>query len=331
MRCYARHTVLDGESHKRLGSTDIRTVTQTAIIRQTVTTMTMPKFLPVMLWAATAAACYAEPTTQLLWPDGAPGATGTEDKDKPTLISYIAADDNNSGAAIVICPGGGYGGLAMNHEGHDIALWLNEHGISAFICTYRHNGKGYRHPAPIQDAQRAIRIVRANAATHKIAPDRIGVLGFSAGGHLASTVATHFDRDPPVDDALSKTSCRPDFVVLYYPVIAFDQKYTHRGSQQNLLGDSPDRSLVESLSNERQVTDETPPTFLFHTNEDQAVPPENSIAFYMALRKAGVPAELHIYEKGRHGLGLARDRIGTKQWGDACISWLRNREVLLAE
>ena len=154
---------------------------------------------------------FAEPTTELLWPNGAPGAMGIEEKDKPTLISYVASGENNTGAAIVICPGGGYGGLAMGHEGHDIAKWLNSNGISAFICNYRHNGKGYKHPAPIQDAQRAIRIVRANADRLNVDTKKIGVLGFSAGGHLASTVATHFDRDPPVADDTSKSSCRPDF------------------------------------------------------------------------------------------------------------------------
>ena len=275
--------------------------------------------------------CLAEPTTQLLWPDGAPGATGTEDKDKPTLISYPAPADNNSGAAIVVCPGGGYGGLAMGHEGHDIGKWLNEHGVSAFICNYRHNGKGYQHPAPIHDAQRAIRIVRSNASKWSVDPKKIGVLGFSAGGHLASTVATHFNRTPPVNDEISKASCRPDFAVLCYPVIVFDQEHTHRGSQRNLIGESASNDLIESLSNEKQVTKETPPTFMFHTNEDRGVPPENSVAFYMALRKAGVPAELHIYEKGRHGLGLAHDHIGTRQWGDACISWLKNRQMLPTE
>jgi len=273
----------------------------------------------------------AEPKTELLWPDGAPGATGSEEKDQPKLITYLAPAEDNSRGAIVVCPGGGYGGLAMDHEGHDIANWLNENGVSAFICDYRHRGKGYGHPAPLQDAQRAIRTVRANAESLGIDPNKIGVLGFSAGGHLASTTATHFDSgDANSEDAIERVSCRPDFAVLCYPVIAFDESFTHRGSQRNLLGESASKELIESLSSEKQVTAETPPTFLFHTNEDAGVPPENSVMFYTALRKAGIPAELHIYEKGRHGLGLARDTVGTSQWSDACLNWMRNRELLPA-
>lgn len=276
------------------------------------------------------AACLApaaEPKTELLWPAGAPGALGEEKKDKPTLIIYVA--EKPSAPAVVICPGGGYGGLAMDHEGHQIARWLNEHGIAGFICDYRHSGKGYRHPAPLQDAQRAIRTVRARASEFGVDSAKIGILGFSAGGHLCSTAVTHFDGgDAKSDDPIMRASSRPDFGILCYPVIAFDQPFTHRGSQRNLVGDGASPDLVASLSNEKQVTDQTPPCFLWHTWEDKGVPPENSVVFYQALLAHKIPSELHIYEKGRHGLGLAKDIPGTSAWPDACIAWLAGRGIL---
>jgi acetyl esterase/lipase len=265
-----------------------------------------------------------------LWPEGAPGALGQEAKDKPQVIAYALPKGEKPHPAIVICPGGGYGGLAMDHEGHQIARWLNSMGVSAFICDYRHRGKGYGHPAPMQDVQRAIRTVRHQAEEWGVDPQKIGVLGFSAGGHLASTAATHFDKGLPEGDAVAKTSCRPDFAILCYPVIAFDAPFTHRGSQENLLGKNADPKLVAEMSNEKQVTSETPPTFLWHTTEDKAVPPENSIVFYQALVKAGVPAELHIYEKGRHGVGLGKNTgtPGAAEWTNACKIWLQTRGVL---
>src|SRR6188472_1871310 len=200
----------------------------------------------------------AEPKTELLWPAGAPGAKGTEAKDKPTLIIYLPEKDKANGGAIVVCPGGGYGGLAMDHEGHQIARWLNENGIAAFICDYRHRGKGYGHPAPLEDAQRAIRTVRSRAKEFGVEPGKIGILGFSAGGHLTSTAVTHFDAgDSAASDSVMRASARPDFGILCYPVIAFDQPFTHRGSQRNLLGEGATADLVASLSNEKQVTDQT--------------------------------------------------------------------------
>lgn len=274
----------------------------------------------------------AEPKTELLWPAGAPGKLGDADKDKPTLIIYLPEKQMATGCGIVVCPGGGYGGLAMDHEGHQIARWLNSFGVAAFICDYRHRGKGYGHPAPLQDAQRAIRTVRARAEEFKVKPDRIGILGFSAGGHLTSTALTHFDKGKADDaDPIEKVSCRPDFGVLCYPVIAFDQPYTHMGSQHNLIGKDAAKELVESLSNEKQVTAETPPTFLFHTEEDKAVPPENSLVFYAAMVKHKVPGELHIYEKGNHGVGLAGKLPGTGDWSNACQRWLKVRGLLDAK
>jgi acetyl esterase/lipase len=279
----------------------------------------------LVLVSFTAAA--AEPKTELLWPKGAPGALGEADKDKPKLIIYLP--EKPSGAGIVICPGGGYGNLAMDHEGAQIGRWLNDNGIAGFICDYRHRGKGYGHPAPLQDAQRAIRTVRSRAKEFGVDPSKIGILGFSAGGHLTSTALTHFDAgDAKADDPIMRASSRPDFGILCYPVIAFDQPITHRGSQKNLLGDNASSDLVVSLSNEKQVTDQTPPCFLWHTWEDKGVPPENSLAFYSALVAHKVPAELHIYEKGRHGLGLAKDTPGTSGWPAACINWLKNHAVI---
>jgi len=271
----------------------------------------------------------AEPKVELLWPDGAPGAKGDEPNDKPTLTIYLADKAKANGAAVCICPGGGYGGLAMDHEGHQIARWFNSMGVAGFIVDYRHRGKGYGHPAPLQDAQRAIRSVRARAGEWSVDPEKIGVMGFSAGGHLASTAGTHFDAgDPQSDDAIQRVGCRPDFLILCYPVIALDEAHTHRGSQRNLLGEDPDPDLVRSLSNEKQVTPETPPTFLFHTDEDKGVPPENSVYFYLALRKAKVPAEMHVYRQGRHGVGLAPGAPGTGNWPKQCEDWMRGLGLL---
>jgi acetyl esterase/lipase len=279
---------------------------------------------------AGASAMAAEAKVELLWPGGAPGAKGEADGDKPSLTIYPAAKDKANGAAVVICPGGGYGALAMGHEGHDVARWLNTHGISAFILKYRHrrSGAGYGHPAPITDAQRAIRTVRGRATEWGVDPQRIGILGFSAGGHLASTAATHFDKGTSdAKDPIDRVGCRPDFAVLVYPVISFVEPFTHRGSRSNLLGANPSPKLVESLSNERQVTAETPPTFLVHTGGDRGVPAENSISFYLACRKAKVPVEMHLYEQGPHGFGLGRKPLPAASWPVRCIDWMRGRKL----
>jgi acetyl esterase/lipase len=217
----------------------------------------------------------------------------------------------------------------MNHEGADVANWLSANGVAAFVLKYRHKGTGYQHPAPLDDAQRAIRTVRARAKEWKVDPKRVGILGFSAGGHLASTAGTHFnDGKSDATDPIERLSCRPDFLVLLYPVISLTTTYTHQGSKQNLLGKDADAKLVESLSNENQVTAQTPPTFLMHTDGDTGVLPENSVLFYLALRRAKVPAEMHIYEKGQHGLGLAPKTPGLSTWPDRCIDWMRGRGLL---
>ncbi|MBI2685840.1 MAG: alpha/beta hydrolase [Acidobacteria bacterium] len=266
----------------------------------------------------------AVPVSFPLWAGGAPGALGTDDKDIPALTPWIARNPN--GMAIVVCPGGGYGALAADHEGTQIAQWLNSQGISAFVLRYR-LGPKYHHPAMINDAQRAIRIVRARAAEFRVNSTKIGIMGFSAGGHLSASAATHFDSGKPSsDDIIEHASSRPDFAVLAYPVITFtEEAYVHKGSRRNLLGENPDPKLVENLSNERAVTKETPPCFLFHTDADTGVPPENSVLFYLALRKHGVPAELHIYEKGPHGVGLAWSDIALSTWPARLADWLRNR------
>lgn len=266
------------------------------------------------------------PRTVPLWTSSAPAALGDQDADKPTLTIYPARDPN--GTAVIVCPGGGYGALADNHEGRQVANWLNAMGITGFVLKYR-LGPRYHHPVELGDAQRAIRMVRAQAKELGVSPDRIGIMGFSAGGHLASTAGTHFDSGlPDAADAIDRVSSRPDFMVLGYAVISFTTPYTHKGSLRNLLGDNPDPKLVESLSNELQVTPRTPPTFLFHTNEDKGVPSENSVLFYLALRKNNVPAEMHIFEKGPHGVGLALRDPALSMWPALLANWFRTRGLL---
>ena len=270
----------------------------------------------------------AQTRTELLYPKGTPGAAGQEEVDKPTLTYYVVDSASSSGTAVVVCPGGGYRGLAMDHEGKQIAEWLNKQGISAFVLKYR-LGPRYHHPAMLNDAQRAIRMVRSDAAKLGVAADRIGIWGFSAGGHLASTASTHFDDgNASSADPVERVGSRPDFAILAYPVISFTTDYVHKGSRTNLLGDNPDPQLVRSLSNELQVTPRTPPTFLFHTNEDTGVPPENSVLYYLALRKAGVPAEMHIYEPGKHGVGLAPSHTVLSSWGGRLSDWFKTRGLL---
>jgi acetyl esterase/lipase len=269
-----------------------------------------------------------QPETVLLWPEGASGALGTEDKDKPKVLVFHAKTDDATHPAIVVCPGGGYGHLAMGHEGHQIAAWLNGIGVTAVVLDYRHRGKGYGHPAPLQDAQRAFRLIRHHSDDWRIDPNKVGVLGFSAGGHLASSVSVHHDAgsaDAP--DAIDRHSCRPDFSVLCYAVIAFGQPFTHKGSQRNLLGESPTAELVAKMSSERQVNKTTPPAFLWHTTADTAVPPQNSIAYYLALMEHKVPCEMHLFEKGRHGIGLGKG-MAAERWSALCHRWLITRGVL---
>ncbi len=270
----------------------------------------------------------AEPQTISLWEHGAPGALGDRDDDKPTITYYSPLSPSASGTAVVVAPGGSYQFLASNHEGRQVANWLNALGVTAFVLKYR-LGPRYHHPIELGDAQRAIRLVRARAAEFGIQPDRVGIMGFSAGGHLASTAATHFDNGSPgAPDPIDRVGCRPDFTILAYPVISMSAPYTHPVSATALLGANPDPKLREELSNELHVTPQAPPTFLFSTNADTVVPPENSVAFYLALRKAGVPAEMHIFEKGPHGVGLDLDDPLAGEWPTLLKNWLRARGLL---
>lgn len=246
----------------------------------------------------------------LLWPSGAPGAKGTAAVDKPSITPYPAVTKPN-GAAVVIFPGGAYSGLAADHEGKQPALWLNTLGVSAFVVKYRLGSSGYRHPIEMGDGQRAIRWVRANAAKYGIDPKRVGVLGFSAGGHMASTVSTHFDNgDASASDSIDRKGCRPDFSLLAYPVITMDKSFTHVGSRENLLGTTPSQALVDLMSNEKQVTAKTPPAFLFHSTDDGVVPIKNSYSYLDSLKKRGVAGELKVYDHGGHGYGMADGKGG---------------------
>jgi acetyl esterase/lipase len=264
----------------------------------------------------------------LLWPDGAPGALGTGAADQPRVTVYRAPPEGATGAAVIVCPGGGYARLASDHEGRQVGEWLNSFGVSAFVLQYR-LGPRYRHPLPLLDAQRAIRLVRARASEWGVDPSRVGILGFSAGGHLASTAATHFDDGrPDAIDPVERQGSRPDFAVLAYPVVSLFDPPAHASSRRNLLGEPPDPALVELLSNERQVTPRTPPTFLFHTADDASVRAQNSVSFFEALRKAGVAAELHVFAHGKHGVGLAADDRALSAWPRLCAAWMEGLGLL---
>ena len=261
-----------------------------------------------------------------LWPDGAPGARGAGEDDIPSLAVFLPTA--GCGAAVLVCPGGGYGHLANDHEGKQIAEWLNARGAAAFVLRYRH-APGYGHPYPLMDARRAMRLVRAHAAAWSVDASRVGAWGFSAGGHLAASLSTHWDRgDARADDPVERQCCRPDFSILAYPVITLEPQHTHWGSRCNLLGEAADPALVEELCTERRVAADAPPAFLFHTGDDGAVPAENSVRYYSALRAAGVPAELHIYAHGPHGVGLAPNDPVLGTWPARLEDWLRGRGIL---
>jgi acetyl esterase/lipase len=244
----------------------------------------------------------------------------------PVLDMYPAPVGKSNGTAVVICPGGGYWGLAISHEGSQIAEWLNSIGITAFVLKYRlpdNSIMANKAIGPLQDGQEAIRIIRRHAKEWNINPDKIGVMGFSAGGHLVSTLSTHFSEK--VYESIDSTSARPDFSLLIYPVISMDSSITHSGSRNNLLGEKPSQELVRHFSNELQVNKRTPPAFLVHSIDDYAVPVQNSINYAMALKKFNVPCELHIYESGGHGYGLGRSSDTESSWPEACKKWLKAR------
>lgn len=284
----------------------------------------MPAHLLLAILAVSPA---ADPKPEPLWANGAPGVVAG-DRDRPNLTVYLPPKDKANGCAVVVCPGGGYGFLADSHEGHDVCKWLNERGIAAFMLRYRIVQKdrpGPLHPYPLRDAQRAIRTVRSKAKDFGVDSKRVGIWGFSAGGHLASTAATHFDAGKAdAADPIDRASCRPDFAILAYPVISFKEPYVHRGSRNNLIGPNPSAELVNNYSNDMRVTKDTPPCFLFHTQEDKGVPVENSRLFAAACKKDGVPVELIIFENGRHGVGLGmRDdkELGLKETDPVISKW----------
>jgi acetyl esterase/lipase len=274
-----------------------------------------------------------------LWPEGVPGAIpggGPEvlesegrisNVHEPSLTPYLALPGARPATAVVVCPGGGYNRLAADHEGRAVAGWLNSIGVSAFVLKYRL--KEYGHPAPLRDVLRAVRLLRSGADRWGIAPDRIGVLGFSAGGHLAASAGTLFgDADGRTGAALDAVSARPDFMVLIYPVIRLIAPYSHTGSGRSLLGADATPEMLERYSLDTRVTKDTPPAFLVHGGTDTAVPPENSAVFYLALRKAGVPAELHLYREGAHGIGLRPGHGPMSDWPKRCAEWLTAKGLI---
>ena len=259
-----------------------------------------------------------------LWANGAPGALGATPADQPEMTPYLPPAGTANGTAVVIFPGGGYQHLAMDHEGSAVANWLAGVGVTTFVVKYR-LGPSYHHPIELGDAQRAIRIARARAAEWNIDPRRLGVIGFSAGGHLASTTGTHFDAgNASSTDPIERASSRPDFMLLLYPVITMRaDSVTHAGSRLNLLGKDPSPELERLLSNETQVTPQTPPTFIVHTEDDRTVPVQNALLFYDALKRNGVQAEMHVFEHGPHGFGLAPTNPVLAVWTTLCETWMR--------
>lgn len=276
-----------------------------------------------------------------LWPDGVPGsikndsyaeketvATGIpsryEKVTEPTLTVFLPPKEKATGTAVLICPGGGYGVLAFDHEGYQIARWLNDNGIAGIILKYRLPSDLImkdKSVGPLQDTQEGIRFIRRKAAEWNINPRRVGVIGFSAGGHLASSVSTHYAE--VVYDSKDTIAARPDFSLLIYPVITFDASFTHMGSRNNLIGKDASAEAVAHFSNELQINEKTPPAFLVHSSDDKTVPVKNSIVYYQNLNKFNITAELHIFQKGGHGYGLSAGRGTQSAWPELCISWLK--------
>jgi len=262
-----------------------------------------------------------------LWPLSAPMAKSTGVDDSPAISLYLPASHRPT-AGVIICPPGQYVTLSLDRDGRQVAEWLNKLGVAAFVLRYR-LAPTYHYPVPLLDAQRAVRYVRANAALYNLAADNIGIMGFSAGGHLASMVATHFDTGrAPASDSIDRMSSRPDFLILAYPLISCSEPLRNEASCSNLLGSHPDSATMDAVSSEKHVTAKTPPTFIFHTYDDATVSVENSLAFFSALRKANVPAELHIYEQGTHGAGLAQDDPVLSTWTKLLENWFRERGLL---
>ena len=291
-------------------------------------------FLAVMISSAN-----AQPLKMKVWPDGAPennGLTAPEEQfdgvrvrnvSEAEMFVYLPEKGINTGVAVLICPGGGYQMLAMDHEGFEMAEWLNKRGVAGIVLKYRMpNG---HHAIPSSDARRAMRMVRMNAEKWGINPSKIGIAGSSAGGHLAATVGTRFDAgNANAPELVERMSSRPDFMLLLYPVITMNEEFTHMGSRNNLIGKESNLNLVEYYSNEKHVTNDTPPAFLVLADDDKAVVPQNSIAFYTALKENDVPAEKHIFHKGGHGFGMRKNGIAADQWPGMFVAWLKSMQIL---
>lgn len=289
----------------------------------------------------------SQPKVVKLWPEGIPGSkcdssysekiTMSEGRIircekvvSPDLTVYLPDPEKASGAAVLICPGGGYGVLAFDHEGHAIARWLNDHGVAGIILKYRLPSDRImedKSTGPLQDAQEAMRVIRRNASAWNIDPGRTGVIGFSAGGHLASTLSTHYDEK--VYQPKDNISARPDFSLLIYPVVSFDANITHMGSRNNLIGPDPAEEKVSHFSNELQIAADTPPAFLVHSADDKTVPVMNSIGYFKGLKNNNIPAEMHIFQKGGHGYGLAPEGGTESYWPGLCISWLKQVGIIM--
>ncbi|MDT0675625.1 alpha/beta hydrolase [Autumnicola musiva] len=276
----------------------------------------------------------AQDHTLPLWPNSIPNSQPSEEKEKadkgdilwiskvqePEIQVFLPPKNISTGQAVIICPGGGYEGLAFDWEGTQISKWLNTKGIAGIVLKYRLPSSAsvkVSHEAPLQDAQKAMQLVRENADSWNINKDKVGIIGFSAGGHLASTLGTHLNKEDSVNS-------RPDFMALIYPVISMKNGITHQGSRNALLGDNPDKELVEQFSNETRVSKETPPTFILHATDDESVPVENSILFYKALKENNIYAEMHIYPEGGHGFSLGNGNPVLESWPKLFCNWLKN-------
>jgi len=273
-------------------------------------------------------------TVVKLWPDGTPGPVVSPKPEEtfegrrvryvsePTLTVYSPAKEQNTGVALIVCPGGGYGMEAMDHEGYDVAEFLQSHGITGIVLKYR---LPYGHSEiPLQDAQQAMRLVRLHAEEWSVDPSKIGIAGFSAGGHLASTLSTHFDTGDKESNApIARLSCRPDFSVLLYPVVTFKEEWGHMGSRENLIGKTNDWKVIEKFCNELQVTKQTPPAFIALADDDTGVKPRNSIEYYLALKREGIQAELHIFREGGHGFGMHKTGKAHDQWPLMMVEWMK--------
>jgi acetyl esterase/lipase len=300
----------------------------------------MKKTLLFTLAILVATTSFAQTSILKLWPAGVPGSIKSEayvEKETtsngipsryekvtdPTLTVFLPEKEKATGTAVLICPGGGYGVLAFDHEGYQIAKWLNDNGIAGIILKYRLPSDIImkdKSIGPLQDAQEGIRFIRRNAAKWNINPRKVGVIGFSAGGHLASTLSTHFDEKVYDSDTIS---ARPDFSLLIYPVISFDAAFTHMGSRSNLIGKEPSAEAIQHFSNELRINEKTPPAFLVHSADDKTVPVKNSMVYFENLNRFNTPVEMHIYQKGGHGYGLSVGKGTQASWPGLCVNWMK--------